>query len=62
MSQEYYLDLESLSVADLLEALNDAERAEELMRRHGWTEDDLLARAQHVRHQLAAGIARLQNW
>lgn len=46
-------------VTELIEALNDPAKSQELMERNGWTQDDLLARAEMVSKQLAAGIANV---
>ena len=46
-------------VSELIEAINDPAKAQALMTANGWTQDDLLARAELVSKQLAAGIANV---
>jgi hypothetical protein len=46
-------------VPELIEALNDAEKSEAMMRKYGWTREQLLARAEFVAKALAAGIANV---
>lgn len=48
------LDVE---VATLIEALNDSEKAEKLMRANNWSKKDLIARAELLSKELAASIA-----
>jgi hypothetical protein len=52
-------DLESINVSELIEALNDPAKTVELMEKNGWTQDDLLARAEMVSKRLASGIANI---
>lgn len=51
--------LDTVDVSELIEALNDPGKSAALMAKHGWTQDDLLARAELVSKQLAAGIANV---
>ncbi|MEU2611433.1 hypothetical protein ABZ570_07600 [Micromonospora sp. NPDC007271] len=41
----------------LLEALNDGEKAKALMAERGWTEDDLVARAEALNKSLVESMA-----
>jgi hypothetical protein len=52
-------ELDSADVAELMEALSSPDKAAALMARHGWTQDDLLAKAEYVSKKLAAGIANV---
>ncbi|MFE6554971.1 hypothetical protein ACFVHS_42325 [Streptomyces sp. NPDC057746] len=52
-------DLEGVDVAELIEAINDPAKAQALMDAHGWTQDDLLARAEAVSKQLTAAISNV---
>ncbi len=52
-------NLDTLDVSELIEALNDPDKSAALMAKNGWTQDDLLARAELVSKQLAAGIANV---
>jgi len=49
--------LENVAINDLIEAVNDPAKAEALMEKHGWTREQLLARADLVAKRLAARIA-----
>ena len=44
---------------ELIDAMNDPKKADELMRRHGWTREDLLKRADQVSKKIAAGISNV---
>jgi len=46
-------------VQELIEAMNDPKKADELMRRNGWTRDDLLKRADMVSKKIAASISNV---
>lgn len=46
-----------VDVAELIEAFNDPHKAEILMRERGWTESDLIARAEAVTRSLSEGVA-----
>lgn len=52
-------ELEGVDVAELIEAINDPAKAQELMEAYGWTQDDLLARAEAVSKQLTAAISNV---
>lgn len=49
--------LPDVSVNELIEALNDKQKAELLMKKHGWTREQLLARADLIAKNMAARIA-----
>lgn len=53
------VNLPDLSVQELILALNDVEKAKELMKRHNWSRDDLLKRADFVAKRIAAGISNV---
>lgn len=46
-----------LPVEQLVEAINDPEKAEELMKERGWEKKDLIARAELLTKELASGIS-----
>ena len=52
-------NMPNIGVHELIEALNDKAKAEELMRRHGWTREELLKRADAVAKNIAAGISNV---
>lgn len=54
-----FINLPDIGVGELIEALNDLDKAEALMKKHGWTRDDLLKRADFVAKRIAAGIANV---
>ena len=49
--------LDNLPVQEIIEALTDKKKAEDLMKRHNLTREQLLARAEFITRRLAAGIA-----
>jgi hypothetical protein len=46
-----------IGIEDLLEALNDMNKAQELCAERGWTTDDLVARAEALNKWLTESIA-----
>ncbi|MER5468354.1 MULTISPECIES: hypothetical protein [unclassified Streptomyces] len=48
-----------ISVEDLMEALSDEAKAEELIAAQGWTREDLLERAEALTRSLSADISTL---
>ncbi|KAB1978643.1 hypothetical protein [Streptomyces triticiradicis] len=48
-----------ISVEELMEALSDEAKAEELIAAQGWTRDDLLERAEALTRSLSADISTL---
>ncbi len=54
-----FINLPDVSVAELIEALNDLDKANALMKKHGWSREDLLKRADFVAKRIAAGIANV---
>lgn len=51
--------LPNVGVHELIEALNDPDKANELMKKHGWNRDDLLKRAEYVAKRISSGIANV---
>lgn len=52
-------ELDGVGIGELIEALNDPAKSQALMDQHGWTQDDLLARAEEISKKLSAGIANV---
>ena len=46
-----------IEISELIEALNDPKKAEILMRERGWTESELIARAEEITRNLSQGVA-----
>jgi hypothetical protein len=46
-----------ISVEELVEAINDPDKAEELMKARGWNKKDLMERADILTKELAQGIS-----
>jgi len=46
-----------VEITDLIDALNDSDKAQELMRERGWSESELIARAEVVTRDLSEGVA-----
>lgn len=47
----------NIEVSELIEALNDPRKAEVLMQERGWSESELVARAEEVTRSLSEGVA-----
>jgi len=48
---------DTVGVQELIEALNDRNKAHDLMHRHGWTRDELVRRADLVAKRIAEGVS-----
>jgi hypothetical protein len=47
----------SVGVQELIDALNDPNKAHDLIHRHGWTRDELVRRADLAAKRIAAGVS-----
>ena len=46
-----------VTVEELVEAIHDPQKAEELLQTKGWSKEDLIAQAELMTKELAAGIS-----
>ncbi len=53
------INLPDVNVLELIEALNDVDKANALMKKHNWSRDELLKRADLVAKRIAAGISNV---
>ena len=47
----------NIEVSELIEALNDPAKAAALMKERGWSESELIAKAEEVTRSLSEGVA-----
>jgi hypothetical protein len=48
---------ETLDVQEVVEAMNDPKKADELRQRNGWTQDELQRRFDFISNKIAAGLS-----